>query len=64
MHSWEFSPHVFLHLKQIYRLRKAWGKAVILNTKEKNTFELYMTYGLYSGVYSHHFGENRLKIGP
>ena len=30
----------------------------------KNTFEPYMTYGLYSGVYSHHLAENCLKIGP
>ena len=33
--SWDFSPRVLLHLKQIYGLTQTWGKAVILNMKEK-----------------------------
>ena len=56
--SWDFSPHVLLNLKQIYRLKKSRGKAVILTIKKmKNILELYMTDGLYSGVYSLHFAE-------
>ena len=44
MHSWDISPHACLHLKQIHRLTKAWGKAVILNMKgKKYVFEPYMT---------------------
>ena len=42
--SWDFSPGVLLHLKQIYRLTQAWGKAVILNMKKTlNIFEPYLT---------------------
>ena len=62
MHSWDSSPHVILHLKQIYRLKKAWGKTDSQHEGEKNILEPYMTYGLYSGVYPHHFAENRLNV--
>ena len=59
--SWGCSPRVLLHLKQIYGLTIAWGKAVILNmTKIKNIFEPYLTQELYSKVYFHHLAENRL----
>ena len=36
--SWDCSPHVLLHLKQIYGLTKAWGKAVILNMKKNKIY--------------------------
>ena len=41
--SWDCSPHVLLHLKQIDRLKKSRGKAVILTMKKmRNIFEPYM----------------------
>ena len=57
---WEMAP---LSLKEMYRLKKSRGKAVSLTMmKIINIFEPYLTF--YSGVYSHHFAENCLKIGP
>ena len=34
--SWNLSPYILLHLKQIYRLKKRRGKAVILTMKRIN----------------------------
>ena len=42
--SWNISPHILLHLKRIYRLKKTRGGAVVLNMKKmKNMFEPYLT---------------------